>query len=133
MNESKTCTILIDAADTRYPERSRTFRTYRSEHLLHGSTIDLAVASHPHNDHIGSVRWVLDPCRVKAYIDNGQEYSTRLHANLMAAVRRQREQGPEYFAYGCVPVGRDAFCGDRGAAGARARPAGVRRLGVSHH
>lgn len=114
MNETKSCKILIDSGDTRYPESSKNFRAYLSEHLPHGSTIDLAIASHPHSDHIGSMQWVFENYRVKTYIDNGQEHPTKLYNNLMAVVRQQQNQSLEYYTYGSVSTDKEAFCGDRG-------------------
>lgn len=114
MNEAKNCKILIDAGDTRYPESSKNFRAYLSEHLPPGSTMDLAIATHPHSDHIGSMQWVLENYRVKTYIDNGQEHPTNLYNNLMAVVRRQRSQNLEYYTYASVPADKEAFCEEPG-------------------
>jgi beta-lactamase superfamily II metal-dependent hydrolase len=54
-----------------------------------GSTIDVVVASHPHADHIGSMRWVFQNYSVQRYIDNGQVYESDTYDSLMSTVNLQ--------------------------------------------
>lgn len=108
------CTILIDSGDTRYPKSSANFRDYLGRHLPAQATIDLAIATHPHSDHIGSMRWVLETYRVKTYIDNGQEHGSTLYRDLMAVVRQQRQHGLAYYPYASVPVSVADACGAGG-------------------
>jgi competence protein ComEC len=108
------CTILIDSGDTRYPESSANFRDYLGRHLPAQATIDLAIATHPHSDHIGSMRWVLETYRVKTYIDNGQEHSSALYRELKAVVRDQRQRGLAYHPYPSVPANVADVCGAGG-------------------
>lgn len=77
-DEAKSCKILIDSGDTRDPDSSKNFRAYLAAQLPAGAEIDLAIASHPHSDHIGSMKWVRETYRVKTYVDNGQEHSSVL-------------------------------------------------------
>jgi beta-lactamase superfamily II metal-dependent hydrolase len=53
--------LLIDSGDTRYPGSSKKFRE-RMEGLFPDDKrqLDVVVASHPHQDHIGSMSWVLE-------------------------------------------------------------------------
>ena len=78
--------LLIDSGDTRYPGSSASFKKELQALLPAGSTITNVVATHPHNDHIGNMKWVVQTYKVKNYIDNGYEYNSLLYRNLMAAV-----------------------------------------------
>src|SRR5436853_644582 len=67
--------MLVDSADTRYPGSKYRFRAYlEKEFAGKPQKIALAVASHPHNDHIGSMQWVLEKFDVGTYVDNGEKY-----------------------------------------------------------
>jgi competence protein ComEC len=48
--------------------------------------IDLAVATHPHADHIGRMEDVLRALPVGVYMDNGVPHTSNLYSDLMAAV-----------------------------------------------
>ena len=85
--------ILIDAGDTRYPGSSVNFKTSMQNLLSPGSTIDLVIASHPHADHIGNMKWVFENYKVSRYIDNGQEYDSNLYDTLMSIVYNQCSSG----------------------------------------
>ena len=79
--------MLIDAADTRYPGSSKNFKD-ALEKLTGGlhKTIDVVVGSHNHADHIGNMRWVLQNYKVKRYIDNGSKVSSAMYRLLMKTV-----------------------------------------------
>src|ERR1051326_8418606 len=51
------CVMLIDSGDTRYPASAKNFKSYIQRQLPLGTRIDIVIASHPHNDHIGSLQW----------------------------------------------------------------------------
>jgi len=54
---------------------------------VHGiDTIDFAIATHPHADHIGGMVDVLRSLPVKTYVDNGMPHTTAIYAQVMAAV-----------------------------------------------
>ncbi len=54
---------------------------------VHGiDSIDFAIATHPHADHIGGMVDVLHNLPVKTYIDNGVPHTTAIYAQVMAAV-----------------------------------------------
>jgi competence protein ComEC len=66
--------MLIDAADTRYPNSSEWFKAELQKELKgRPSRLALVVASHPHADHIGNMQWVLERFEVGTYVDNGQK------------------------------------------------------------
>lgn len=60
-------------------------------HLLKAlgvGTIDLAVASHPHADHIGGMEEVLRTIPVHYYMDNGVPHTTATYRSLIAQLER---------------------------------------------
>lgn len=52
-------------------------------------TIDLAVATHPHADHIGGMPKVLEAVKVKKFLDSGQSHPTATYAKLLDTVKEQ--------------------------------------------
>ena len=48
--------------------------------------IDLVVASHPHDDHIGGLDEVVERFPVRAYLDNGMPHATQAYRRLVDAV-----------------------------------------------
>src|SRR4051812_19030659 len=87
-------TMLVDSADTRYPGSKDRFRAYlEKEFAGKPRKIALAVASHPHNDHIGSMQWVLEKFEVRTYVDNGEKYDSTLWSNLDKARKKQVKAG----------------------------------------
>lgn len=84
--------MLIDAADTRYPGSSADFR--RELQRLTGGLhkkINVVVASHNHADHIGNMKWVMDNYDVDRFIDNGADPGTALYKSLMAVVKKHQK------------------------------------------
>ena len=81
--------MVIDAGDTRYPDSSAQFRSAITD-LLGGTgqEITVAVASHPHEDHIGSMRWLLENFSVGTYVDNGDRRDTTNFGKLDATRRK---------------------------------------------
>jgi competence protein ComEC len=67
-------------------------------------TLDLAVASHAHADHIGGMAEVVRTFPVRAYLDNGTPYTTATYRDLMHAVESTKVP---YLA----PVGRTVVLG----------------------
>ncbi len=111
MSAGKECVLLIDSGDTRYPESSKNFRRYLAERLSKGREIHLVVASHPHADHVGSMRWVLQNYRVRTLIDNGRAYESTLYRNLKEEIGKQvNERGLRYFRQSDVPAMEQDFC-----------------------
>lgn len=52
--------------------------------------LDLAVATHPHADHIGGLRRVLERIPVKNFLDSGQQYASDEYARLLGVIRDRR-------------------------------------------
>ena len=49
--------------------------------------VDLMILTHPHGDHVGGCRPILDAMPVDAILDSGQAYSGRAYRDCMAAAR----------------------------------------------
>jgi len=86
--------VLIDAADTRYPESSKRFRALLLEEFKgKPRKIDVVVASHAHADHIGSMQWLLENFEVATYVDSGDKAETALWSKLEKLRNRLSKQG----------------------------------------
>lgn len=55
-------------------------------------TIDLAVATHPHADHIGGLRRVIGKLTVSNLLDSGQRFDSDEHDRLQRAVKSRKVQ-----------------------------------------
>ena len=71
--------ILIDAGDS----PSDTIDHLKALGVTH---VDLAVATHPHADHIGGMASVVEALPVKVFTDNGLPHTTDTYRRLMTAV-----------------------------------------------
>lgn len=74
--------ILVDAG-TRSSDVAPTL------HRLGVEQLDLVVATHPHADHIGGMKQVVEQFPIGAYLHSGQEHTTRTYRDLMAAVEER--------------------------------------------
>lgn len=88
--------MLVDSGDQnkRYPGSETAFRNYMNQ-VFTGKPrrLTAVIASHPHTDHIASVKWVLDNFAVGTYVDNGQKYDSATWAALDKRVRQLRKSG----------------------------------------
>lgn len=53
--------------------------------------IDLMVATHPHADHIGGMRGVIESIPVRFFMDNGEPHTTATYRGLIAALQARPE------------------------------------------
>jgi len=108
--------LLIDSADTRYPESSQRFRAYiQKEFEGKPKSIAVAVASHPHADHIGSMQWVLENFTVQTYVDNGEKFDSAMWARLDKVRKKQVKQGKLRYINGKqVRTAKIEYCPDAG-------------------
>lgn len=72
-------TILIDAAE----DGGHVADQLAQEHV---TSLDLVIATHPHADHIGGMKDVVDAVPIKQYWDNGLPHTTQTYENLMADI-----------------------------------------------
>jgi beta-lactamase superfamily II metal-dependent hydrolase len=75
-------TILIDSGDRGAPTVDL-LRTYGIRE------IDLAIATHPHSDHIGEMRDVMRAFRVKEFWDSGFPHPTKVYEDVLTEIRDQ--------------------------------------------
>ena len=85
--------VLIDSGDKTYPGSQENFRRELARALGGVTVIDIAVASHPHADHIGGMEWVLSTYRVGTYIDNGRPSETTTWSRLETLRRKLVKAG----------------------------------------
>jgi competence protein ComEC len=52
-------------------------------------SLDLAVATHPHADHIGGMRQVIENFGVKNFLDSGQEYASKEYERMLLALQEK--------------------------------------------
>jgi competence protein ComEC len=53
-------------------------------------SLDLAVATHPHADHIGGMRAVVENVEVKNFLDSGQIYSSKEYERLLRVIMEKK-------------------------------------------
>lgn len=84
--------LLIDAADTRYPDSAKQFQDYLRS-TAKGGRLDAVVVSHAHADHVGSMKWVLENFQVGVFVDGGDRAETRTWSELSKLRQRLSRQG----------------------------------------
>ncbi|MFN7928748.1 MAG: ComEC/Rec2 family competence protein [Blastocatellia bacterium] len=52
--------------------------------------IDLAVATHPHADHIGGMKKVMDALPVKKFLDSGQTYTSATYERMLREIQENK-------------------------------------------
>jgi competence protein ComEC len=75
--------ILIDAGGSRLAIEQHLWENWL------GDTLDLVIASHAHDDHIGGMPWIFDRYVVGAYMDNGIRHTTQTYLRTMFSVERE--------------------------------------------
>lgn len=78
-------TILIDAGSI---EAEDTLITSLRKHSVR--QIDLLIATHPHDDHIGGMKKVFDTFRVKKFLDSGQTYGSSMYEKLLREIQENK-------------------------------------------
>jgi competence protein ComEC len=53
-------------------------------------SLDLAVATHPHSDHIGGMRPVIENFGIKNFLDSGRDYSSKEYERMLRAINEKR-------------------------------------------
>ncbi len=81
--ESKS--VLIDAGPP--PAADKVVAALRKRNI---QSLDLAVATHPHADHIGGMREVIENFDVKKFLDSGQTYSSKEYERMLRAINEKR-------------------------------------------
>ncbi len=82
--------LVIDSGDLnsgfRYPGSGTEFKNYIQSYLNPGDAIEVAIASHPHSDHIGNMKWLVQNYNVLSYVDNGRIYDSGTYRSLEKAL-----------------------------------------------
>ena len=78
--------VLIDAGETSTQARD----ILKSKGI---QSLDLVVATHPHADHIGGMKNVVEAFNIKVYLDNGFPHTTSMYTKLMEAVENKVSLG----------------------------------------
>ncbi len=68
--------MLIDTGAASYPGSKDAFRQQLQALMGADHKIEVVIATHPHEDHIGSLEWVLNTFRVGKIIDSGFPYTS---------------------------------------------------------
>lgn len=62
-------------------------------------SLDLAVATHPHADHIGGMRPVIENFEVKNFLDSGQVYSSMEFERMLRAIHNKGDKGEKQIRF----------------------------------
>jgi competence protein ComEC len=89
--------LLIDTGARGYPGSQQAFRTQLASLLGTNPRLDVVVSTHPHEDHIGSLEWVLSTFKVRTFVDSGRPYTTSFAGIERLAKSKQRAGQLEYF------------------------------------
>ena len=84
--------LLIDAGARGYPGGQAAFQAQLQALMGSDHTLEVVVSSHPHEDHVGSLEWVLSTFRVKKFVDSGFPY-TSMFAGVTRTVNAQVQAG----------------------------------------
>lgn len=98
LNVGQADSILIQTADKRVlidagEAKKQAYEILKSKSI---DRLDLVVATHPHDDHIGGMQAVVDNIAIKVYMDNGRPHTTTGYSNLMESVENKVMGGMRY-------------------------------------
>lgn len=84
--------LLIDAGARGYPGSQPAFQAQLKALMGTDRTLEVVVSSHPHEDHVGGLEWVLSTFRVKKLVDSGFPY-TSMFAGVTRIINTQVQAG----------------------------------------
>ena len=84
--------MLIDAGARGYPNSQPSFQAQLQALMGTDHTLEVVVSSHPHEDHVGGLEWVLSTFKVKKLIDSGFPY-TSTFAGILKKAKAQVAAG----------------------------------------
>lgn len=105
--------LLIDSGCNKYPKSQENFHRELAAALVSdpNHTLELAVASHPHSDHLGGMFWVLTNYHVATYLDNGLPYTTDVWKKVQAErVAQTNAHTLKYLAGSTLSGKKITFC-----------------------
>jgi competence protein ComEC len=80
--------MLIDTGSGNYPGSHAAFMAQMQALMGTDHTLEAVVSSHPHEDHVGGLEWVLTTFKVKKLIDSGFPYTSSF-SGVTAAIDAQ--------------------------------------------
>jgi competence protein ComEC len=85
--------MLIDSGARGYPGSQVAFKA-QIQALIPGPKpiLNVVISTHPHEDHIGGLEWVLSTFRVKTFVDSGRPYTSSF-AGIARSVKAQVSAG----------------------------------------
>ncbi len=103
--------MLIDTAARGYPMSQEAFKQQLGQ-LVPGpqAHLDVVVATHPHDDHVGGLYWVLQSFKVSKFIDNGKDYTPTFKKIRTLAQTQQKAGTLKYFSAAKAPSKIVDFC-----------------------
>ena len=98
--------MVIDSADSRDKSGMEAFEVYLSKLMEKDKdkTIPLVVATHPHSDHIGHLKWVVETYGIGVYVDNGQKHTSKVYRDLMTVVKNKEALGMPHMSIDITPT-----------------------------
>ncbi|MBX3278200.1 MAG: MBL fold metallo-hydrolase [Acidobacteria bacterium] len=78
-------TVLIDAGT---PQASEAITSALARYGV--QSLDLVIASHPHADHIGSMKRVIDNFPVRNFLDSGQTHTSATYERMLKAIQDKK-------------------------------------------
>jgi len=103
--------LLIDAGAHSYPGSHDAFRQQVLQLVDAGAALQVLVATHPHEDHVGGIQWALETFRVGKFIDSGKPYTPTFAGIDTTRKRLVRAARLKYYAAINRPASRIAdFC-----------------------
>jgi competence protein ComEC len=102
--------MLIDAGvQSGYPKGSKMFKDFIHAHQNKDNRLELVVASHPHADHIGNMKYVFNVYDVDVYVDNGYPFKSDTYLEVLKAKDEEAGLRYESVRYAAPAV---SFCPD---------------------
>lgn len=94
--------MLIDAGARGYPNSQKAFQQQLRQ-LVPGQQppLQVVIASHPHDDHIAGLHWVLQTFKVGKFVDNGKSY-TKTFKKIRTLANQQKKAGTLQY----IPAGK---------------------------
>ena len=103
--------MLIDAGARGYPKSQEAFEQQLGQLVLgQQPRLEVVVATHPHDDHVGGLHWVLETFKVGKFVDNGKSY-TKTFKKIRTLANQQQKAGTlQYIRAGKFPSLIADFC-----------------------
>lgn len=118
--------MLIDSGELnfRYPRSATRFQAYMVAHQAADNPIEVALSTHPHSDHIGSMAWVLNQYPVVLYVDDQNQSTSGTYQDVEAALQAAQGRGTRYWGAQELQIPDIDFCPRNDVTARILRPAG---------